>query len=395
MREEPHVYSVTELQSEVRDLLEAGYKSIWLEAEISGLRQYPSGHFYFTLKDESAALSAVIWRSSARRLDVDPEDGMKVRARGTLTVYPQRGNYQIIIDRVEPIGTGPLQVRFEEMRRRLEAEGLFDADHKRALPAFPTRVAVITSPAGAAVRDVIHVAGRRWPALELVIVPTRVQGATAAGEIAAAIERADSLGFDILLVGRGGGSLEDLWAFNEEVVARAIFNAVTPVVSAVGHEVDISISDLVADHRAATPSAAAEAITPDRREVEGWLDAQRRRLGRALGSQVERMRARVEHLAGARCFRRPLEPVQEAGRRLDEISLRLGRGARDSVEGSGQRLRTVGAQLEALSPLKVLARGYSVTMKDNRVVRRKSDVAPGDEIRTILGEGEIRSTVEP
>jgi len=196
------------------------------------------------------------------------------------------------------------------------------------------------------------------------------------------------------VVGRGGGSLEDLWAFNEEVVARAIFAARTPVVSAVGHEVDVSISDLVADLRAATPSAAAEAITPDRREVQGWLDAHRKRLARGLGSQVDRMRERVERIAGARCFRRPYEPVHEAARTLDDLSVRIGRGARDSVDVAGHRMRTVGARLEALSPLKVLARGYSVTMKDNRVVHRVADVAGGDVIRTVLGEGEIRSIVE-
>ncbi|MHC4953367.1 MAG: exodeoxyribonuclease VII large subunit [Planctomycetota bacterium] len=394
MPPEIHVYSVSELQSEVRDLLESDYRSIWVEAEISGHRSYPSGHHYLTLKDENAALSAVIWRSAVARLAVAPEDGLRVRARGTLTIYPQRGNYQMIIDRLDPVGVGELQARFERLRRQLESEGLFDAAHKKGLPAFPRRVAVITSSAGAAVRDVIHVAGRRWPLLELVVVPVRVQGETAASEIAAAIARADRLGFDALVVGRGGGSLEDLWAFNEEIVARAIFAADTPVVSAVGHEVDVSIADLVADLRAATPSAAAEAITPDAREVAGWLDDGRRRLGRALANRVNTLRERLERVAGSRCFRRPYEPIREAEHRLDDVAARLGRGATDALVRADGQLRTTAARLEALSPLRVLARGYSVTLKDEQVVRQTSDVSAGDAIRTILADGDIRSIVE-
>jgi len=389
------VYSVSEIQAEVRDALESGYRSIWIEGEVSGHRKYPSGHHYFTLKDESAQLSAVIWRSAERRLVTLPENGLLVRARGTLTVYPARGNYQVIVDQLEAAGVGALQARFEKMRGQLEAEGLFDACHKQDLPLFPRRVGVITSAAGAAVRDIIHVAGRRWPLLELVVLPVRVQGETAAPEIAAAIARADELDFDLLVVGRGGGSIEDLWAFNEEVVARAIFAANTPIVSAVGHEVDVTIADLVADRRAATPSAAAEAITPDGAEIGAWLDDQRVRLGRALRTQVSMQRERVERLAGARCFRRPLEPVREAERAVDSASERLTRAGSATVVEAGTRLSGISARLEALSPLRVLARGYSVTFKDAQVIRRVADVSHGDEIRTVVADGEIRSTVTP
>ncbi|MHC4408110.1 MAG: exodeoxyribonuclease VII large subunit [Planctomycetota bacterium] len=389
-----HVYTVTEIQSEVRDLLEAGFKRIWIEAEISGHRRYPSGHHYLTLKDENAQLSAVIWRSVADRLDLAPESGLAVRARGTLTIYPARGNYQIVIDRLEPIGTGPLQIRFEKMRKRLEAEGLFDAEHKQALPAFASRVAVVTSAAGAAVRDIIRVAGRRWPLLELVIVPVRVQGESAKDEIAAAIARADRLGFDLVVVGRGGGSLEDLWAFNEEVVARAIFAARTPIVSAVGHEVDTTIADLVADRRAATPSAAAELITPDRAEVAEWLDQRKRRMSRALAAQVRELRLRLDRVARTRGFRRPLEPVRDAERRVDELAGRLGRAGRATVKDFQSRVTAITGKLEALSPLRVLARGYSVTWKGPNVVRRAADVRGGDRIRTLLSDGEIESIVD-
>jgi len=389
------IYSVSQLQAEVRDLLESGYRSIWVEAEISGHRQYPSGHHYFTLKDENAQLSAVIWRSAGRRLQAQPENGMLVRARGTLSIYPARGNYQIIVDQLEDAGVGALQARFEKMRAQLEVEGLFDAAHKRSLPLFPKRVGVITSAAGAAVRDIVHVAGRRWPLLELVVLPVRVQGATAAAEIAAAIQQADPMGFDLLVVGRGGGSLEDLWAFNEEPVARAIFAAQTPIVSAVGHEVDVTISDLVADRRAATPSAAAEMITPDGREVRAWLDEQRSRLGRGLRAQTTTLRDRLERLAGARCFRRPLEPIRDAERAVDQLAAELHRRAQGVLDEQAVELTRISGRLDALSPLRVLARGYSVTFKDARVVRHVADVAAGDEIRTVVEDGEIRSTVVP
>jgi len=390
-----HVYTVSRLQSEVRDLLESGYRNVWLEAEISGHRRYPSGHHYLTLKDENAQLSAVIWRSVAARLAVAPEDGLAVRVRGTLTVYPPRGNYQILVDRLEPLGEGPLQARFEQMRRRLEEEGLFDPARKRPVPAFPRRMGVITSPAGAAVRDVIRVSGRRWPLLEIVVIPVRVQGATAKDEIAAAIRHADRKRFDLLLVTRGGGSLEDLWAFNEEVVARAVFEASTPVVSAVGHEVDVTICDLVADVRAATPSAAAELVTPDRDEVHHALDLRRARMGKALAGAARELRLRLDRIAAARCFRRPDAIVRDGERRVDEIAARLGRAAKAAVKDFRSRLGTIGGRMEALSPLRVLARGYSVTFRDGRVVRRSSDLKPGDRIRTRLAEGEIESTVEP
>ena len=264
-----HVYTVGEVQNEAKELLEEQFSGIWVEGEISGLSRSGPGHAYFTLKDDLAQLASVMWSSSLRRTKFDPENGLKVRAHGYLTIYERAGRYQFIIARLEPLGAGPLQVKFEKMRKRLEQEGLFDPARKRRLPAFPRRVALVTSPTGAAVRDLIHVAQRRWPPLEIVVVPVRVQGDGAAHEIASGIAIADGLRFDVIVCGRGGGSPEGLWAFNEEVVARAIFAAETPIVSAVGHEVDVSISDMVADLRAATPSAAAEARPAWDREADG------------------------------------------------------------------------------------------------------------------------------
>jgi exodeoxyribonuclease VII large subunit len=384
---------VAELQAAVRDFLEGEFGRIWVEGELSGVKRAASGHIYFALKDEKARLDVVLWRSSAQRVRFDLEDGLVVRARGRLTVYAPQGRYQMEADAVEPVGAGPLQVAFEQLRRKLEAEGLFDPARKRALPGFPRRVALVTSPSGAAVRDLIHVARRRWPPLELVVVPVRVQGEGAAAEIAEAIRVADARGFDVLVVGRGGGSLEDLWAFNEEAVARAIFAARTPVVSAVGHEVDVTISDLVADVRAATPSAAAELVTPDRAQVEGGLRGAGRRLARAARRVVDESRRRLEAAATARAFRRPLERVREASRLVDEVGARLARGAEERLRGRREAMERIAARLDALSPLKVLARGFSVTLREGRVLTRAADARPGDELRTVLADGEVRSRV--
>jgi len=386
------VYRVAELQGAVRDLLEEEFGRVWVEGELSGVKRPQSGHVYFALKDEKARLDCVLWRSSARRLRFEPEDGLVVRARGRLTVYAPQGRYQMEAETLEPVGAGPLQVAFEQLRKRLEAEGLFA--RKRPLPLFPRRVALVTSPSGAAVRDLIHVATRRWPPLELVVVPVRVQGAGAAEEIAAGIRAADKRGFDVLVVGRGGGSLEDLWAFNEETTARAIFAAETPVVSAVGHEVDVTIADLVADVRAATPSAAAEMITPDRAQIVGGLGGTTRRLARAMLATLGDARRRVDAAASARPFRRPLERVHEAGRIADEIAARLARAGSDLLRARGEALERASARLDALSPLKVLGRGFSVTLKDGRVLTRAADARPGDELRTILADGEVRSRVQ-
>ncbi|MFB3065496.1 MAG: exodeoxyribonuclease VII large subunit [Planctomycetota bacterium] len=392
----PRVLTVSELQRKVRLSLEGDFGRVWVEGEISGLSAPASGHCYFTLKDSRAQLRAVLWRSTVRRLKFEVEEGMAVRARGNLTIYEPRGSYQMIVDGLEPVGTGPLQVAFEQLRLRLEQEGLFDAAHKRELPRFPRRVALITSPSGAAVHDLIEVMQRRWPGLELVVVPVKVQGEGAATEIADGIRLADGAGFDVLIIGRGGGSLEDLWAFNEEPVARALFAARTPAISAVGHEVDVTIADLVADVRAPTPSAAAEIVAPDRRELGALLEQRRLRLVRALRGVFEDARQRLARLEASHVFRRPLERVRREEQRLDETGARMQRALRERLYSHGRDVAELSGRLEALSPLRVLARGYSVTLTadTDRVVRRAADLRAGDRIRTVLGEGEILGRVE-
>ena len=386
-----YCYTVSEVQSEARTLLEEQFRDIWVEGEISGLSRSGPGHCYFTLKDDLAQLSSVMWRSTLERVKFEPESGLAVRARGYLTIYERAGRYQFIVQRLEPLGAGPLQVKFEQMRKRLEKEGLFDPARKRELPTFPRRVALVTSPTGAAVRDLIHVAQRRWPILEIVIVPVRVQGDGAAAEVAAGIRAADGMDFDVIVCGRGGGSPEDLWAFNEEVVARAIASAKTPVVSAVGHEVDVSISDLVADVRAATPSAAAEAITPDRAELAALLRERRRRLANGLRQRLTESRGRVRQIEASRVFRRPLDLIDERQLRLDDGRQRLGAALGARLQERRGRIEVLAAELDALSPLKVLGRGYSVTRKDGTVVTRATQVSAGDELETLLAEGKLRS----
>jgi exodeoxyribonuclease VII large subunit len=391
---EPRVYTVSEIQRTVRFHLREHFAGIWVQGEISNLHEASSGHRYFTLKDADAELSAVIWASTVRHLRFEPEEGTAVRARGTLTIYDRRGRYQMDVQALEPVGAGPLQVKFEQMRKRLQQEGLFDAVHKVELPDWPRRVALITSPTGAAVRDLIEVSHRRWPPLELVVVPVKVQGEGAAEDIAAAVRLADTLDFDVLVVGRGGGSLEDRWAFNEEIVARALFAARTPAVSAVGHEVDVSIADLVADLRAPTPSAAAEMVTPSRAEARGALDDRRRRLARALRSTEEALRARLGTIEASPAFRRPLERFRREEQRLDETSEALGRALAEALCGRRRDLTELSRRLDALSPLRVLARGYSVTFKGASVITRASVLEPGDRLRTVLARGEVRSRVE-
>jgi exodeoxyribonuclease VII large subunit len=367
------LWSVSELTALIRETLEEGFAEIGERGEITNLSRPRSGHVYFGLKDDGAQIRAVLWKSDARRLVFDLTDGLAVRAWGDLTVYPPRGDYQIVVRRIEPEGIGALELAFRQTVARLAAEGLFDPERKRPLPPYPARIAVVTSPTGAAVRDLLQVVARRWPSVEVLVVAAKVQGPGAAAEVAAAIELADRVeGVDLIVVARGGGSLEDLWAFNEEAVARAIFAARRPVVSAVGHEVDVTIADLVADVRALTPTDAGTLCVPDAREVRAVLAGLGDRLARGV-----------------------LGPIEEARARLDDLSARAGRALALDLERRRQRLARQAAALEALSPLAVLARGYSLTLAaDGRPVRSAAGVKAGDLIRTRLAEGEIVSRVE-
>lgn len=392
------VLSVSELSQLVKATLERAFPALWVAGEASDVSKPRSGHIYFTLKDANAQIRAVIWRSTAARLKFDLEDGTEVVCGGSIDVYPPRGAYQLIVREVEPRGVGALRLKLQQLQQRLAEEGLFDAEHKKPLPRFPRRLAFVTSPTGAAIRDFLEVLRRRWPGVEVLVIPTRVQGEGAAKEIVAGIETANRLspGLDVLVVGRGGGSLEDLWCFNDEQVVRAIFASRIPVVSAVGHEIDVTLSDLVADVRALTPTEAAELAVPSSEELLQGLHTIRRRLATSLRASAANAKARFTALAGSRALRRPLDIVHDRSRLIDELEVRLRRTIEQEQIRSRDRIAHLAERLEALSPLAVLHRGYSVTesLDHGDVIRRADQLTPGDRILTRLANGKVVSQVE-
>ena len=392
------VLTVAELTTQIKDLFEGTFPSVWVSGEISDLARPRSGHFYLSLKDEDALIRAVVWRSTAQRLRFELEDGLEVICQGSLDVYPPRGAYQLVIRQIEPKGIGALQQAFRRLRERLEREGLFRPEQKKPLPNFPRRIALVTSPSGAAVRDFLEVLRRRWPDVEVLVIPTRVQGEGAATEIAEAIDAANRLTPcpDVMVVARGGGSLEDLWSFNEEIVVRAIFTSEVPVISAVGHEIDVTLADLVADVRALTPTEAAERILPAVDEVRGRLRDAAGRLAVSLHRQAAQGRSRLDGLAARRVLARPHEQLQDLARRLDEMELRTARAVRGRWRHSRDRFTTLSGKLESLSPLAVLARGYSVTTHsdDGQLILSSDTLSVGEQITSRLAHGHVVSRIE-
>ena len=357
-----------------------------------------SGHVYLTLKDEGAQIRGVVWRSVASQLAFDLRDGLEVVCRGAIDVYPPRGAYQLVLRRIEPLGVGSLQLALQQLQQKLAAEGLFAPEHKKPLPRFPRRIALVTSPTGAAIRDFLEVLRRRWRGVDVLVIPAKVQGEGAAADLVRGIRAANSLpeAPDVLVVARGGGSLEDLWCFNEEPVVRAIYASRIPVVSAVGHEIDVTLSDLVADVRALTPSEAAELVVPSADELRAGLDGYRQRLSAALRGRASAARTRLDALAQHRAFRKPFERIQDRARQLDELDLRAGRAVRYLLQRSQDRLRGVAGQLESLSPLAVLQRGYSLTLRtgDDALLTDAAQVEAGQPITTRLARGTLVSRVE-
>jgi len=392
------ILSVSEVTAYVKQLLDRDevLQQMVVRGEISNLTSHRSGHLYFSLKDEDSQLNCVCFRRAAQDLDFAPEEGMQVVARGNVTVYERAGRYQLIVRFMRPDGAGELAARLEELKARLEAEGLFDPARKRPLPRFPRAVGICTSPTGAAVQDMIRIMTRRYPRAKIVQFPTVVQGEAAAPSIVQSLQAAGRLEeLDVIIVGRGGGSLEDLWAFNEESVARAIFACPIPVVSAVGHETDFTISDYVADVRAATPSEAAEMIVPDQRELISDLQVMSKRLRRAVIGRAQRAGDRLTAVADRPIIRQPqilLEPWQQ---QLDEATVVLARELDDLVSGLGRRLEKAGTALTALSPTAVLERGYAICRRgrDGAVVRSVAAVQRGEPVRVTVTDGNIFADV--
>ena len=396
----PTVLSVSRLTHIIKGLLEANFAGLWISGEVSEVSRPHSGHVYFTLKDDQAQIRAVMWRSTAQRQKFQLQEGQEVICRGDLDVYPPRGSYQLVVRSVEPKGVGALQLAFKQLQEKLAKEGLFDREHKHPLPPYPRLIAFVTSPTGAAIRDFLQIANRRHAGVHVLVLPARVQGECAADDIVRGIQLANRLvpRPDVLVVGRGGGSIEDLWCFNEENVVRAIFASEIPVVSAVGHEIDVTLSDLVADVRALTPSEAAERIVPNAEELSAQLAHLQQRLVSALRGKCITARGRLDSLAGRRVLTRPLDRMGDLSRRLDELQVSLVRAILRRVTRAEDRLKGTAACLESLSPLAVLSRGYSITQRadDGRIVRAAAEVQVGELIATRLNLGELVSrVVEP
>ena len=435
------VLTVSELTHAVKDTLEGRFGGLWVEGEISNLRVHTSGHVYFTLKDEEAQVRAVLFRSRVRRVRFEPADGLHVLAFGRLDVYAVRGEYQLVCEVLEPKGLGALQLAFEQLKARLAAEGLFDAGRKRPLPVLPRRVGLVTSPTGAAVRDFLRVVTRRFAGLQVLVCPVRVQGDTAAGEIAQALGTLNRRGdLDVIVVARGGGSLEDLWAFNEEAVARAIAASKIPVISAVGHETDVTIADFVADLRAPTPSAAAELVVREKAELVRQLATLGTRLRRAMGQRTGRVADRLADIRRRRVLTDPGRPLRDWARRVDDLGARLSRAvtrhatrSRERLDRAARSLRpallrapvrhrrqlaanlggrleralrgetarrrraveALAARLDSLSPLACLARGYAIALLPaGEVVTRAEQVRVGERLAVRLRAGSLGCRVE-
>ncbi|MGM9584534.1 MAG: exodeoxyribonuclease VII large subunit [Faecousia sp.] len=392
-----NVLSVSQLNEYVRGKMDADpfLAQLAVRGEISNYKLYPSGHHYFTLKDEGGALKCVLFKGNAMRLRFRPENGMKVIAMGRVSVYPRDGAYQLYCTALTMDGVGDLYAAFEQLKKKLAAQGLFDPAHKKPLPPYPGVIGIVTSSAGAAVHDMLRILRKRYPLSRVLLLPVRVQGAEAPGEIAAAIRYANEHHLaDLLIVGRGGGSIEDLWAFNEEPVAYAIYESEIPVISAVGHEPDVTISDYVADLRAATPSNAAELAVPDQDSLRQNLDAMSNAMASALNRQLKAARQHLQVLSDSAALRSPTGYLEQKGKNVELLKNRLLSAQNQNITRHRQRYIAALSKLDAMSPLKVLTRGYSMTRTEQgEVIRSIGQVEPGERIRVSLSDGTLSATV--
>lgn len=396
METKTRIYTVSEITRNIKFILENQLPELWIEGEISNLRTSQSGHTYFTLKDELCQISAVLFKSQRLLFEtpVPLKDGLHIFAFGKITVYEKGGNYQIIVNKWEPKGLGALQLAFEDLKNRLYKEGLFDEKHKKPIPIFPRVIGVVTSPTGAAIRDIINIIERRFPNINIILYPVRVQGEGAAEEIAGAIDIMNQFpDIDVLIVGRGGGSLEDLWEFNEEIVARSIFRSRIPVISAVGHEIDYTIADFVADVRAPTPSAAAEMVIAKKSEFTDRIDFLRHRLQSLISSYINGLKTHLAGLAASYVFKEPENTLRQYSQRLDDLSHRLSLKIRHLHELQYHRLSSLGSRLNSLNPKAILNRGYSITIhtKTGKIVSQPTGLKKGDELETQVAKGRFKS----
>ncbi|MBL7685089.1 MAG: exodeoxyribonuclease VII large subunit [Deltaproteobacteria bacterium] len=397
---QPKIYTVSELNSGIKSVLEERYGFIWLSAEVSNFKAHSSGHYYFSLKDQNSQIQAVMFRGANRFLKFQMEEGLEVIVNGRVTVYEPRGNYQIVVEYLEPKGLGALQLAFEQLKKKLELEGLFDPARKQSIPLLPKKIGIVTSPTGAAIRDLIQILRRRFPNIEVLLYPVNVQGASAATEIAQAIEEMNlENDIDVMIVGRGGGSLEDLWAFNTEIVARAIAKSYIPIISAVGHEIDVTISDFVADLRAPTPSAAAEMAVPVKKELELEIEAYRNRLYQSFLWNLKDRQRQVDYLKSH--LKHPQKRLEELAQRVDDLGDRLSQSLQYRFERRRLELKSFEQTLKALSPLAVLERGYSISYrrvkkgkKEQLIpIKNSQEVHLSDPIEIWFSEGRLEAQV--
>lgn len=396
-KKEPRAYTVTAITRMIKTALEESFVDLWVEGEISDYKHHTSGHRYFNLKDENATLRCTLWRGAASAVKFEMQNGQHVRIYGEISVYEKQGNYQLNCRQIVPVGVGALELAFRQLHERLQKEGLFDPSLKKPLPEYATKIGIVTSPTGAAIRDIIQIARRRNDSVQLIIYPAAVQGDGAEKTIAAGIDYFNTRDdIDLLIVGRGGGSLEDLWCFNTEVTVRAIARSRIPIISAVGHEIDVTLSDLAADHRAPTPSAAAELAVWSKKDFQELLRGTISTLAGELQYLVEQARATLTSILERPTFRRPLDRIRQHQQTLDFMRKGLDSAGKYHFDAHKNRLSLLISQLEALSPLKVLARGYSVARKlpSGPVLVAQSEISPGDKLETVLAKGKIISVVE-
>jgi exodeoxyribonuclease VII large subunit len=391
------IYTVTEITKEIKGILEESFPTVWVEGEISNYTLHSSGHRYFSLKDENAQIRCTLWRFRGERLGFEPEDGMAVIALGNISVYERNGQYQLDVIQLIPAGLGKLEIAFQRLKEKLFCEGLFDEEHKKPIPEFPETIGLVTSPTGAAIRDIIKIIHERFPSVRIIVNPVRVQGEGAAKEIAQAIQEFNEFAkIDVMIVGRGGGSLEDLWAFNEEIVARAIYDSKIPVISAVGHQIDFTISDFVADLRALTPSAAAQMVVKDKEELLKELRSNAQKLTSYQTSVIEYLKQRLKAAQQSYGFRRPLDLISQRSQRVDELSRQLLDRIKNYFEFRKNGLSLKKQKLEALSPLSVLKRGYSIARKlpDLEIIKDAGLLKKEDRLEVKFFKGKVKSKVE-
>jgi exodeoxyribonuclease VII large subunit len=392
------IWSVTQVTNYLKELLETdpNLSPVMLKGEISNFHHHSSGHMYFTIKDEKTQLSAVMFKGYNQSLDFIPEDGMSVIVEGKISIYPARGQYQIYVHQMQPDGIGSLHLAYEQLKERLEKEGLFRVELKQAIPKVPAKVGVVTSPTGAAIRDIISVIKRRFSNVSLLIAPSQVQGVGAEETLVRGLELLNQSDVDVIIIGRGGGSIEDLWAFNKEKLARAIFNSRIPIISAVGHETDFTIADFVADLRAPTPSAAAELVVSNREEIVKYLARLYNNLNSAMDNRINRLNDRLLSLKERRALRLPEEKITEYMQQVDELSMKLEKEIGDNLTKKQEELERVVGQLNSLSPLSTFARGYSLARKldSKEEIKSIAQLEEGEMIEVILKDGALECKVE-